>query len=305
MLSEIVVRSANELGDWGERLLAVTPREDEDTRVLALYAAAHRCSMTQDPAAYDRLVARYGEPDHVLMHHARAIATQDHALMATWAPRAAAELRTRGDAHLAERAEINVAAAWLNLGQLDRADACLEELIARYRRDGPPTFLNWTLFLLGYSALFAEDKERADRCFAEGVEIALPPRTHTPSEPLKARAAFRRGEHSRAFGILRDHIDELLFTDNMQAGMMDCIEFIAMMAATGRTHEATAVLRHLEAGHLLDAPGWRLLVAEPAAALDEHGSAAALDNHGASVEITDDRTALEFMRGVLDPLVSR
>ena len=294
VLSEIVVRSATELGDWAERLLAVTPRQDEETRVLALYAAAHRYSMTQDPAAYDQLVERYGEPDHVLMHHARAIATEDHHLMATWAPLAAAEHRKRGDTHLAERAEINIAGAWLNLGQLDRADARLDELIARYRKQGPPTFLNWTLLLLGYSALFAEDKERADRCFAEGVEIDLPPRTHTPSEPLKARAAFLRGEHVRAFAILRDHIDELLVTDNMQAGMMDCIEFITMMAATDRTREAVAVLRHLEAGRLLDTPGWRLLVAEPAAALGGQEGAGG---------ITDDRSTLQFMRSVLDRLV--
>ena len=145
-----------------------------------------------------------------------------------------------------------------------RADARLEELIARYRRDGPPTFLNWTLLLRGYSALFQEDKERADRCFAEGVDIELPPRTHTPSEPLKARAAFGRGEHQRAFRTLRDHIDELLVTDNMQAGLMDCIEFVAMMAGLGRADDAAPVLDHLESGHLLDGPGWRLLVADPA-----------------------------------------
>jgi predicted ATPase/DNA-binding SARP family transcriptional activator len=240
VLSEIVVRSATELGDWAEHLLSVTPPQDEEARVLALYAAAHRYSMTQDPASYDQLVERYGEPDHVLMHHARAIATQDHTLMATWAPLAVAEFRERGDTHLAERAEINIAGAWLNLGELDRADARLETLIARYREQGPPTFLSWTLLLLGYSALFAEDKERAYRCFAEGVEIEVPPRTHTPSQPLRARAAFRRGDHTRAFGILRDHIDELLLTDNMQAGMMDCIEFITMMAATDRPREAVA-----------------------------------------------------------------
>jgi len=110
-LSEIVVRSANELGDWAERLLAVTPPGDDETRIMALYAAAQRYSMTQDPAAYDQLVDRYGELDHVLTHHARAIATEDHQLMATWAPQAAAEHRRRGDAHLAERAEINIAGA--------------------------------------------------------------------------------------------------------------------------------------------------------------------------------------------------
>ncbi len=54
------------------------------------------------------------------------------------------------------------------------------------------------------------------------------------------------------------------------------------------------MLGHLEAGHLLDGPGWRLLVAEPAATL--HGARA-------TREILDDHDALEFMRGVLDGLV--
>jgi predicted ATPase/DNA-binding SARP family transcriptional activator len=298
VLSEIVVRSANELGDWAERLLEVTPLDDTEGRVLALCAAAHRYSMTQDPQGYEHLVTRYGEPDHVLVHHARAIATEDYPLMAQWAPRAVEEFRARGDDHLAERAEINVATAWLNLGELPRADARLGELIARYRRDGPPTFLNWTLLLRGYSALFQEDKEQADRCFAEGVDIDVPPRTHTPSEPLKARAAFGRGEHQRAFRILRDHIDELLVTDNMQAGMMDCVEFVAMMASLGRADDAAPVLDHLESGHLLDGPGWRLLVADPADVVARERTPA---SHAASV--VDDRDALEFMHEVLDRLV--
>jgi predicted ATPase/DNA-binding SARP family transcriptional activator len=299
VLSEIVVRSANELGDWAERLLAATPVEDTETRVLALYAAAHRYSMTQDPESYERLLERYGEPEHVLMHHARAIATEDHQLMVEWAPRAAEEFRSRGDHHLAERAEINLAAAWLNLGDLARADARLEELIERYRRQGPPTFVNWTLLLLGYSALFQQDKARAERCFAEGVEIELPPRTHTPSEPLKARAAFRRGEHARAWRLLRDHIDELLITDNMQAGMMDCIEFVTMMASTGRTEPAALVLEHLESSHLLDAPGWRMLVTDAAEVISQQG--AATKRHES---ITDDRATLVYMRDTLDQLVA-
>ncbi len=296
LLSEIVVRSASELGDWAEQLLALTPPGDAEALVLPLYAAAHRYSMTQDPDAYLRLVDRYGEPDHVLVHHARAIATEDYRLMAQWAPRAVEEFRTRGDALLAERAEINLATAWLNLGELDRADARLEELLARYRRDGPPTFLSWTLLLLGYSALFQEDRARADRYFDEGVGVEVPPRTHTPAEPLKAGAAFRRGDHARGFRTLRDHLDEILLTDNMQAGMMDCIEFVRMMTAIGRLDEAAVVLGHLRTGHLLDGPGWRLLVAEPATALAEHP---APQDH----RVTDDRTALGFMRDVLDRLV--
>ncbi len=191
-------------------------------------------------------MARYGEPDDALVHHARAVATEDYDLMATWAPVAASEFQDRGDALLAQRAEINMATAWLNLGRLDEADLELDRLLERFRQQGPPTFLNWALLLRGYSALFREDAEMADSCFSEGVEIELPPRTHTPSEPLKARAAFRRGEQNRAFRILRDHIDELLDSDNMQAAMMDCIEFVTMMAATGRNAEGAAVLGYLK-----------------------------------------------------------
>ncbi len=294
VLPEIVMRSAIELGDWAERLLAAVPSHDVETRTLALYAAAHRYSMTQDPQGYLDLAAASGEPDDVLMRHARAIATQDHKLMVEVAPDAMQVFRTRGDHHLAERAEINLATAWLNLGHLERADHRLQQLLERYRRQGPPTFVNWTLLLLGYSALFQEDRELADSYFSEGVDIVVPPRTHTPSEALKAGAAFRRGEHTRAFRMLRDHIDELLETDNMQAGMMDCIEFVNMMTATGRLDEAAGVLAHLEASHLLDAPGWRMLVTDAAARLAQHPGTA-----GAPGPI-DDRAALQLMKDELD-----
>lgn len=295
VLSEIVVRSANEIGDWAERLLAVAPPEEQELVVFGLYAAAHRYSMTQDPSSFEALVARYGEPDHVLMRHARAIATEDHELMAEWAPRAVEEFRARGDDHLAERAEINVAAAWMNLGELGRAVERLKELVARYRRQGPPTFLNWTLLLLGYSAVFQGDRERADAYFDEGIEIDLPPRTHTPIEPLKARAAFRRGEHDRAFRTLRAHIDELLVTDNMQAGMMvDCVEFVIMMTGTNRIGEAAHVLDHLESGHLLDGPGWKALLADSADVIAKN------PRTERSPGVVDDRAALEYMRDVLD-----
>lgn len=47
---------------------------------------------------------------------------EDYELMVERAPRAVEEFRAHGDDHLAERAEINVATAWMNLGQLDRSD---------------------------------------------------------------------------------------------------------------------------------------------------------------------------------------
>ncbi|KAB7741448.1 hypothetical protein GA707_18060 [Nostocoides sp. F2B08] len=236
------MRSNNEIGDWAERLLQVAPTADVRTRTMALYAAAHRYSMTQDPGGYLRLLAESGEPEGVLMRHARATATEDHALMADVARDAAAEFRTRGDHHLAERAEINLATAWLNLGELERADQRLQRLLDRYRRQGPATFVNWTLLLLGYSALFQENRESADHYFSDGVGI----------------------------------------------------EFIAMMTATGRIDNAANVLAHLEAGHLFDGPGWRLLVDDAARRIAQHGTT------NTTSPITDDRTALQFMKNAID-----
>ena len=253
--------------------------------------------MTQDPAAYLSLLERYGEPEGLLMRHARAVATEDHALMAEVAGAVAARFRSIGDDLMAERAEINAAAASMNLGRLEEAEQRLAELVGRYREQGPPTFLNWTLFLLGYSALFRGDRAGAEAYFAEGVAIELPPRTHTPSEPLRARAAFARGDHERAFRVLRDHVDELLATDNMQAGMMDCIEFLTMMTSTGRVDEAAPVLGHLESGSLLDGPGWRMLVADSARCVAEHA------RPGSDESIADDREALEYVRAVLTRLL--
>jgi hypothetical protein len=58
--------------------------------------------------------------------------------MATSAPLAADKLRERGGTHLVERPEIGMPAAWLNLGELDCAEARLDELIARGRRSPRP-----------------------------------------------------------------------------------------------------------------------------------------------------------------------
>lgn len=299
ILSEIILRSRHEIGDWIERLLATTLPDDEEGLVFGLYWAAHRYSVSQNPAGYQRLVDRYGEPDHVLMRHGRATATADHEAMAEWAPAAVKELRRRGDDHLAERAEINVATAWLNLGRYEECDARLEELAARYREQGPPTFVNWTLLLLGYSASFQGRQDEADAFFEKAIGIEVPARTHTPNQPLQARAAFRRGNHIRAFRLLRHHIAELLVAGNMQAGSIDCIEFINMMTATDRLPEAGRMLAYLESTSLLDAPAWRTLI-------DDSAKIIALDTAAVSGDIiTDDRKALEYMHEVLGRLTEQ
>lgn len=301
ILSEIILRSNYEIGDWLEDLLAITPPDDEEGLIFGLYWAAHRYTVSQDPAAYQRLVDRYGEPDHLLMRHGRAYVTGNYQGQAEWAPKAAVELRRTGDDHLAERAEINVATAWLNLGRYDDCDAYLESLLSRYRDQGPPTFVNWTLLLLGYSASFQGRQDRADAYFDQAIAVEVPRRTHTPNKPLEARAAFRRGNHIRAFRILQSHIDELLTTDNMQAGGIDCIEFINMMTQIGKLTEAAAMLNYLETTGLLEAPAWRTLIDDSARVI-----ASAPEDINASDQEAgiDDRQALEFMRDVLHRLIT-
>ncbi|MEA1902873.1 MAG: BTAD domain-containing putative transcriptional regulator [Actinomycetota bacterium] len=299
ILSEIVLRSNNEIGDWVERLLTITPADDKDGLVFGLYWAAHRYALTQNPDAYERLVERYGEPDHTLMHHGRAFVTGDYQGQADWSPKAIEELRRQGDDHLAERAEINVPTAWLNLGRYEECDARLEELLSRYQEQGPPTFINWALMLLGYSASFQGRQDQADAYFEEAIGIELPQRTYTPNKPLEARAAFRRGNRSRAFHILRSHIDELLSTDNMQAGSLVCIEFTNMMTQIGQLTEASCMLDYLETTGILDAPAWRSLIDDSAKIISSSDDI----RSGPSREVViDDRQALEYMREVLEQL---
>lgn len=300
MLSEIVLRSNYEIGDWLEQLLALTPAADREGIVFGLYWAAHRYSVSQDRAGYRRLLDRFGEPEHPLMHHACAMVDADYQAMAEWAPQAAAELRRTGDDHLAERAEINTVTAWLNLGRYQECDSRLHHLLSRYRDQGPPTFVNWTLLLLGYSASFQGRQDLADAYFEDAIAVEVPPGTHTPNKALEARTAFRRGNRIRAFRILRSHIEELLATDNMQAGSIDCIEFINMMTAIGRPTEAGRILHHLERSGLLDAPAWRTLVESSAHLIDRADAKPAPTS-----EQMDDRRALEYMRDVLGTITSQ
>jgi hypothetical protein len=197
---------------------------------------------------------------------------------------------------LAERAEINVATAWLNLGRYEECDARLELLLDRYRKQGPPTFVNWTLLLLGYSASFQGRQDLADSYFDEAIAVEVPPGTHSPNKPLEARAAFRRGNRIRSFRILESHMEELLVTDNMQAGSIACIEFINMMAQIGRLTEASRMLDYLETTGLLDAPAWRTLIEGSTNIIASASAGVGVANSDDSME---DRQALEYMRDVL------
>jgi hypothetical protein len=93
---------------------------------------------------------------------------------------------------------------------------------------------------------------------------------------------------------LRSHIEELLASDNMQAGSLVCIEFINMMASLDHLAEAKRMLTYLESTGLLDAPAWRGLVADSVRKLDDQVAA-----QGPAKGDLDDRQALEYMDEIL------
>lgn len=100
--------------------------------------------------------------------------------------------------------------------------------------------------LLGYSAAAQGRLDDAERRFDEVISVTVPARTHSPNRPIEARAAFRRGERTRAFRLLRAHVDELLDTGNMQAASVTGVEFVTMMAAMDRLPAAAVALGYLD-----------------------------------------------------------
>jgi predicted ATPase/DNA-binding SARP family transcriptional activator len=292
---EVVRRSRGELADWVERILAMTPPDDTELVVFGLTWAAQRYKLGQDPAAWERLAGRYGEPDHPLIRHARASVHQDWAALATWTPPAMTELRRRGDGDLAEQFELDAVAPLIFAGQYADGDAAVAALAGRYRRHGPPTLLHLSLMLLGYSATLQGDRDRGEQLFGEAVAVEVPERTQSPNKSIEARALFRHGETARAFRVLAAHIDELLDTGNMQAICVTCAEFINMMVAAGRLADAACMLHHLDRA----APHWATLVAEARTKV-----AAVHSPSQAREPDLDDHQALEYMRRVLRQLAS-
>ncbi|MDH3680442.1 MAG: tetratricopeptide repeat protein, partial [Acidimicrobiia bacterium] len=300
ILGEIVLRGHHEIGDWVERILTITPPHDQDTIVFGLYWAAHRYTISQNLDGYQQLIERYGEPDHVLIKHGRAFVAGNYEAQAEWSAEAGAELHRLGDHHLAERTDINIASALLNLGRYEEQEALAQRLVTRYRDQGPPTYLNWSLMQLGYNALFQGQPDKAEAYFNQAIEIEVPPRTHSPNRPLEARRAFRNREHGRAYRILRACIDDILTTDNIQAGLLVCIEFTNMMASIDRPHDAARILGYLETTGLLDTPAWRTLIADAAATL----ASTTHDTETHPGPDLDHHQALQYMATVLDQLTA-
>ena len=299
-------RGLGEIAVWAERLLTITPPDDEDTVAEALMWVALHFSMTQDREYLRNLIERWGQPDNLFVRYAYLIGVEDDDFGALEVgPLLEAEMRRRGDVTYARLFEMFTAAATMMSGELAEARATHERLAELFRAEGPPTFLSWTLFLLGSSAMFEGDHERADRYWNESIRVDVPPRTNSPHDTLAAKAAFRRGQHVEAFRTLTRYIEDLLDDDNMAGVAMVGIEFVNMMTAVGRLGDAGAILGHFEATGLLgvEGPGFKTLltdsmeiVAADADAMARWKSAAAEGLH--------ERNALVIMRDVLNESIA-
>jgi hypothetical protein len=292
---EINRRSRNEVGDWVERMLALAP-PDEDLVAFGLTWAAERYKLNQDSDAYERLVRRYGEPDHPLVHHARAAVYEDYGGMAKWSAPAVAALRARGEDDLADQLELDVGGGMLMTGQFAESDAFAAALAERFRAQGPPTLLNLTLVMLGYSASLRGEHDRAAALFDDAISVEVPRRTHSPNQAVAARTVFRRGDRARGLAMLGAYVQQLLDDGNMQAACVSSLEFVNMTVAEGRLPEAATMLGYLETTGLLDGPSWRSLV-EPAA----NAIGTGYGQEQARGRSLEDRAALEYMLGILRP----
>jgi predicted ATPase/DNA-binding SARP family transcriptional activator len=299
--AEVALRGRHEIGDWAEPILAITPPDDEGLIAFWLTWAAQRYAQSGDQEAYEVLARHHGEPDHPLIRYTRAYLQGQGEALQECLPEVVAELRRQADDYLAGLMELNTAGTLLGIGRYKEVDAFVSALADQYRAQGPPTLLNWALATLGYSAMFQGDPAQADRYFAESASVDVPDRTLSANKTIEARAAFRRGQRTQAFRILRSYINDLLETDNVVAASVVGIEFINLMVAIDRLPDAARMLAYLKAANDFGALASRTLVADAANKIAA-GTALASDPEQAPEQQLDDRQALVYMRDVLAEL---
>lgn len=71
-MAELNLRQQSEIREWAERILAITPTDDEDQIVYWLTCATYPYKQNGDHAAYERLRHRYSRnSDHPLVRYTR------------------------------------------------------------------------------------------------------------------------------------------------------------------------------------------------------------------------------------------
>ncbi|GAA3662447.1 BTAD domain-containing putative transcriptional regulator [Lentzea roselyniae] len=268
VVTELPLRGRREIGDWAERLLS---GGDRASRLLPPMAAHHTHDVGRVPPKStiaggsdspggveaslrafwlvwvaerntqgSRPAALPGVPDHPLGRYARAYSSGDGHELARCLPEA---LDSVDSPDLRAFLELMPAGTLIGVGQFEHVDRKVAELAARYRAQGPPTLLHWSLQTLGYSAMFQGRDPEA--FFDEAADVELPPGTLSATKTTRARAAFRRGDERRAFELLAEHIDELLETGNVVAASVVAVEFIAITKVRLR-EEAAVMLGYLK-----------------------------------------------------------
>ena len=301
--AEVYLRSQSEIGDWAERILAMTPPDEEELTVFGLTWAARRYMRLLDRAGFERLVSRYGEPDVPMIRFARQFIEGDYDRLATSGREAVAELRRQGEHHVADLFEIaGLGVTLLMVGRLEEHEALMTVCAERHRAQGPPTALNWALTELGMSAALQGKPHEAWQRYDEAARVAVPPRTHSLKNPFDARAALRRGDRSGAFRMLHAYVDELLEHDNLYLANLACVEFVNVTAMAGELETAERMLEHLDASGALDgALPWRGLVADASRKICGDLGSSRHRRTEARPRL-DDRQALAYMRDVLERL---
>ncbi len=302
--TEIYMRSRNEIGDWAERILAITPPDDEESIVFGLIWASRRYTRNRDVEGYQRLVGRYGEPDHPMIRYSRAFLSDDYAVMADSARQSMVELRRHGQHHIANLNElVALGLTLLMSGQLKEHDALVGRLAERYRTQGPPTCRQWALSSLGISASIQRRHHEAREFFEQAATVDVPDRTHTMTKnPVEARMALRRGDRLRACEIFHSYVEELLDSDNMFIAKFACIEFVRMMVNVERRPEAARILGFLEGAGSLNVSRLTSLVTGESGettASSEPDVDSSFDHERAIGRDLDDRRALTFIRDVV------
>lgn len=246
LAAEVTLRRQGEISEWSERILMITAAEDVDRVVFWLTWAAHRYMHSGDRRGYEMVVGRHGHRGHPLIAYTHAYLYEDSTALSSVSPVAVAELRRMGEPHLASLVELaGVASGLMATGQLTAFDTFVAPLADRYRADGPPAMLHLTLLGLGYSAHFQGRTQDADDLFDQMSRVDVPERTFSLNRPVEARAVFRRGDRSRAYAILRDHVDDLLETDVTDTARLAALEFVTMMSALDRSDDARPVQRYI------------------------------------------------------------
>lgn len=305
-LQAFIRRGLTEMLDWIERLLEILPAEEADAIGEALIWAALPYSMTQRRERFRALVETYGEADNLFVRYARLIDVDDDDFRSLEdGPLVVAEFRRRGQEPIARLFEMFIGAAMLNAGRLAESEERLARMADVFRADGPPSFLNWTLFLQGAVAAFAGSEERTEAYWAEIADVVVPPATNSPIETLAARNEYRQGRPREAARILDRYMDDLLEDDNMAGVGMVGIEYVNMMLGLGRLNEAAELLGHFDTTGLLDVegPGFRILIEDAIAAVAANPEAAATRAGVALAGDMDERAAIDVMRSGLAELL--